>query len=111
MGCMDAVLPEQLLRRSDVNCLVSNGYSETYKDYLCMFRAIAVHLYGSYELETNVANLLRAFLCEFGDDATNFRGVSIDHLVLVENAIKHNIFIYDFDIEKRICRRTCEKNC
>ena len=31
--------------------------------------------------------------------ATNFRGVSIDHLVFVENAIKHNIFIYDIDIE------------
>ena len=31
-------------------------------------------------------------------DAINFRGVSIDHLVFVENAIKHNIFIYDVDI-------------
>ena len=25
LGCIDAVLPVQLLRRSDVNCLVSNG--------------------------------------------------------------------------------------
>ena len=54
MGYIDAVLSEQLLRRSDVNCLVSNGYGETYKDYLCLFRAIVVHLYGSSELETNV---------------------------------------------------------
>ena len=53
MGCIDAVLPEQLLRRSDVNWLVSNGYGETYNDYLCLFRAMAVHLYGSSELETN----------------------------------------------------------
>ena len=50
MRCIDAVLPEQLLRRSNINCLVSNGYGETYKDYLCMFRAIAVHLYGSSDL-------------------------------------------------------------
>ena len=42
-ACIDAVLPEQLLRRPDVNCLVSNGYGEIYKDYLCMFRALAVH--------------------------------------------------------------------
>ena len=42
MGFIDAVLPELLLRQSDVNCLVSNGYGETYKDYLCLFRAIAV---------------------------------------------------------------------
>ena len=98
MGCIDAVLPEQLLRRPDVNCLVSNGYGETYKDYFCLFRAIAVHLYGSSELETNAKNLFSAFLHESGQDAINFRGVSIDHLVFVENAIKHNIFIYDIDI-------------
>ena len=73
MGCLDAVIPEQLLRRRDVNCLVTNGYGETYKDYLCLFRAVAVHLYGSAELETNA--------------------------VFVENAIKHNIFICDTDIE------------
>ena len=113
MGCIDAVLPEQLLRRPDVNCLVSNGYGETYKDYLCLFRAIAVHLYGSSELETNAANLFSAFLHESGHDAINFRGVSIDHLVFVENAIKHNIFIYDIDIEEgefvgELARRSVE---
>ena len=112
MGCIDA-LPEQLLRRSDVNCLVSNGYGETYKDYLCLYRAIAVHLYGSSELETNAANLFSAFLHESGHDAINFRGVSIDHLVFVENAIKHNIFIYDIDVEEgefvgELARRSVE---
>ena len=53
MGYIDAVLPYQLLRRPDLNCLVSNGYGESYKDYLSLFRAIAVHLYGSSELEIN----------------------------------------------------------
>ena len=98
MGCIDAVIPEQLLRRPDVNRLESNGSGETYKDYLCLFRAIAVHLYGSSELEINAKNLFNAFLHESGQDAINFRGVSIDHLVFVENARKHNIFIYDIDI-------------
>ena len=99
MGCLDAVIPEQLLRRRDVNCLVTNGYGETYKDYLCLFRAVAVHLYGSAELETNAAKLFSDFLHESGHDTINFRGMSMDHLVFVENAIKHNIFIYDIDIE------------
>ena len=98
LGCIDAVLPEQLLRRPDVNCLVSNGYDETYKDNLRLFRAIAVQLFGSAELEINAENLFSAFHHESGQDAINFRGVSIDHLVFVENAIKHNIFIYDIDI-------------
>ena len=41
VGCLDAVIPQQMLRRSDVNCLVTNGYRETYRDYLCLFRAEA----------------------------------------------------------------------
>ena len=98
MGCIDAVFPAQLLRRSAVNCLVSNGYDKTYKDYLCLFRAIAVHLYGSSQLETNAKYLFSAFLHESGHDAINFRGVSLDHLLFVEYAMKHNIFIYDIDI-------------
>ena len=111
--CLDAVIPEQLLRRSDVKCLVTNGYGETYKDYLCLFRAVAVHLYGSAELETNAAKLFNDFLHESGHDAINFRGVSMDHLVFVENAIEHNIFIYCFDIEDgdfvgELARRTFE---
>ena len=81
MGCLDAVIPEQLLRRRDVNCLVTNGYGETYKDYICLFRAVAVHLYGSSELERNAAKLFSDFLHEPCHDAINFRGVSMDHLV------------------------------
>ena len=98
MVCIDTVLPEQLLRQSDVNCLVSNGYGKTKKDYLCLFRAIAVHLYGSLELEINANKLFCAFLHESGHDAINFRGLSNDHLVVVESAINHNIFIYNIDI-------------
>ena len=97
-GMYRCFLPEQLLRRPHVNCLVSIGYGETYKDYLCLFRAIAVQLYGSAELEINAKSLFSAFLHESGQDATNFKGVSIDHLVFVENAIKHNIFIYNIEI-------------
>ena len=95
-----------------MNCFVSNGYGETYKDYLCLFRAVAVHLYGSSELETNVNNLFSAFLHESGHDAINCRGVSIDHLVFVENAIKHilvsDIDIVDGDFVDEFARRSVE---
>ena len=73
MRFLDALIPEQLLRRSEVDCLVSNGHGETYKDYLCLFRAVAVHLYGSTELEINVAKLFCDFLRESGQDAVNIR--------------------------------------
>ena len=57
--------------------------------------------------------MFSAFLHESGHDAINFRGVSIDHLVFVENAIKHNIFIYDIDMEEgesvgELARRSVE---
>ena len=71
MGCLDAVIPEQWLRRSVVNCLVGNGYGEAYKDHLCLFRAVAVRLYGSGELETNAATLYSDFFHESGHDAIN----------------------------------------
>ena len=64
-----------------------------------MFIAVAVHLYGSAELETNAANFFSSFLHDSGPDGINFRGVSMDNLVFVENAIKRNIFIYDIGIE------------
>ena len=113
LGCIDAVLPELLFRRSDANCLVSKGCCETYRDYLCLFRAIAVHVYGLSELETKAANLFSTFLHESGRDAINFRGVSIDHLVFVEKAMKHNTFIYNIDIGEgevvgELARRSAE---
>ena len=99
MGCLDALITEQLSRISDVNCLFTNGHGEAHKDYLCLFRAVAVHLYESAELKTNAAKLFGDFLHESGHDAINFRGMTMDHLVFVKNAMKHNLFIYAIDME------------
>ena len=49
-------------------------------------------------IQTNAKYLFSALLHESEHDAITFRGVSIDHLVFVENAIKHHIFIDDIDI-------------
>ena len=62
MGSVDAIVPEQLLRRSDVDCLVANGFGVTYKNYICSFIAMAVHLHGSAELKTNADKLFSEFL-------------------------------------------------
>ena len=56
-----------------------------------------VHLYGASELVTKAEDFSGAFLYEPEHDAIKFRGVSIDHLVFVENAKKHNILINDID--------------
>ena len=40
MGCPDSVLPEPLLRHTQVYCLLSDKDKQPYKDHLCLFRAL-----------------------------------------------------------------------
>ena len=99
MGCTDSPLPEPLLRNPEVNCLVSNGHNEPYNDNLCLFRAIAIHLFGSVDVEPNATKIFHSFVTASGCDPESFTGVSFDQIPIIEELIKQNIFIYDFDIE------------
>ena len=48
MGCKDSVLPQPLLKNQNVNCLTfEKNTRKPYKDNLCLFRAVALHLFGS----------------------------------------------------------------
>ena len=48
MGCKDAILPESLLKNHTVNCLTyEQNTKKPYKDKLCIFRALALHLHGN----------------------------------------------------------------
>ena len=52
MGCKDSVLPEPLLKNQNVNCLTFEKKTrKPYNDNLCLFRAVAVHLFGNERLE------------------------------------------------------------
>ena len=52
MGCKDAVLPEFLLKNHTVNCLAyEQNTKKPYKDNLCLFRALALHLHENERLE------------------------------------------------------------
>ena len=68
MGCTDSSLPEPLLRNLEVNCLVSNGHNEPYNDNLCLFRAIAIHLFGSVDVEPNATKIFHSFVTASGCD-------------------------------------------
>ena len=99
MGCTDSPLPETLLRNTEVNCLLSNGHDEPYNDILCLFRAIAIHLFGSVDVELQAIKIFHNFVNASGCDPESFTGVSFDQISIIEEQIKQNIFIYDFDIE------------
>ena len=98
MGCTDSPLPEPLLRNLEVNCLLSNGHYEPYNDNLCLFRATAIHLFGSVNVELQAIKFFN-FVTASGCDPDNFTGVSFDQIPIIEELITQNIFIYDFDIE------------
>ena len=100
MGCPDSVLPEPLLRHTQVNCLLSDKDKQPYKDHLCLFRALTMYLHGHSNLDAHTSQLFTEFISKSGYDPKNFRGVSIDDLPVVEGIVERNIFIYDFDIQE-----------
>ena len=103
MGFPDSVIPEPFLRNNHVNCLVSDqNTKQPYKDILCLFRALAVRLYGKTSLEKFEKSISRSsydFLEKFGGDPKQFRGDSMDNPPIGEDELEKNIFIYDIDIE------------
>ena len=55
MGCKDAVLPESLLRNPSIYCLTfGRNTRQPYKDNLCLFRALALHLHGNETRGRNI---------------------------------------------------------
>ena len=52
MGCKDAILPEPLLKNHTINCVTfEKNTKKPYNDNLCLFRAVALHLFGNETLE------------------------------------------------------------
>ena len=100
MGCKDVVLPESLLKNHTVNCLTyEQNTKKPYKDNLCLFRALALHLHGNERLEEETSKLFNLFLVNSTNpDPSKFQGVCMDDIPSVENIVSTNIFIYDIDL-------------
>ena len=99
MGCKDAVLPISLLRTRSINCLTYEQNSKKpYKENLCLFRALALHLHGNERLEEETSKLFNLFLVNSTNpDPSKFQGVCMDDIPSVEDIVAINIFIYDID--------------
>ena len=99
MGCKDALLPESLLKNLTVNCLTyQQNTKKPYKNNLCLFRALALHLHGSERLEAETSKLFNLFLLNSTiPDPSKFQGVCMDDIPSVEDIGAINIFIFDID--------------
>ena len=85
MGFPDSVLPELLLKNHNVNCLLSNKEKETYKDQLCLFRALAMYVNGHNDLESQISRCFKVLVSNSGHDRKSFFcGVSVEDLPVVE---------------------------
>ena len=100
MSYKDVVLPESLLRNPSIYCLTfERNTRQPYKDNLCLFRALALHLHGNERLEEETSKLFNLFLVNSTNpDTSKFQGVCMDDIPSVEGIVSINIFIYDIDL-------------
>ena len=100
MGCKDAVLPESLLKNRSINCLTyEQNTKKQYRDNLCLFRALALHLHGNERIEEETSKFFNLFLINSTKpDPSKFQGVCMDDIPSVEDIVGINIFIYDIDL-------------
>ena len=101
MGCKDAVLPESLLKIIQSIALLTNRTpKKTYKDNLCLFRALVLHLHGNDKrLEEETSNVFNHFLINSTNpDPSNFQGVCMDDIPSVEDTLRISFFNYDVDL-------------
>ena len=116
MGCKDTVLPEPLLRNCNVNCLTfERNSSQPYNDNLCLFRAVALHLFGNERLVEETSKIFNIFLNNCGEgDPSKFQGVHMTDIPKVGDLMQLNIFLYDIDFVDgeligELCRRSIQK--
>ena len=116
MGCKDKVLPEPLLRNGIVNCFTFERNSrQPYNDNLCLFRAVALHLFGNERLEEKSSIIFSLFLNNSEEsDVSKFQGVQLNDIPKVEDLMQLNIFLYDIDFVDgeligELCRRSNQK--
>ena len=101
-GCKDAVLPESLSKNHTVNCLTFEKKTrKPYNDNLCLFRAIALHLFGNERLEEETSKLFNLFLINSTNpDPSKFQEVCMDDIPSVEDIVRINIFTWLCHISK-----------
>ena len=98
MGCKDAILPESVLRNPTVNCLTyEQNTKKTYKDNLCPFRALDLHLHGNEARGRNI-KVIQSLSNSTNPYPSKFQRVRMDVILPLENIVGINIFISDIDL-------------
>ena len=99
MGCKGSVLLEPLSKNQNVNCLTfEKNTRKPYNDNLCLFRAVALHLFSNERLEEETSKNFKLFLNNCGEaDPSKFQGVYMTDVPKVEEMLQLNVFLHDID--------------
>ena len=116
MGCKTSVLPEPPLKNQIFNCVTfEKSTTKPYNDNLCLFRAVALHLFGNERLEEKTSKIFKLFLNNCGEgDPSKFQGVHMTDILKVQEMLQRNIFLYDIDfvdgeVIGELARRSIQK--
>ena len=105
-------LPDHILKNKAVVALVGGSHG-AYTDNLCFFRCLSVHrgVVGVQDLETPAKTYYRQCLQQQDMTPTDFKGVTLDDVVVLEQVFSLNVYVYDLqeteagDIAARLVRR------
>ena len=67
---------------------------------MCLFRALAMYMNGHNDLDSNTCRYFTEFITMFGHGPIIFHVVSVEDILVVEETVQRNKFIYNFVIHK-----------
>ena len=93
-------LTEPLPKNYTNDCLTfGENTRQPYKDNLCLFRALALHMHGNQRLEEETSKIFNLIINKMdGLSADQLRGVHMNDIFIVEDLLSLNILLYDIDI-------------
>ena len=100
MGCKETVLPDPLLKKFSIKCLTfEKNTRKPYKENLCLFRSLEVHLHAHERPEEESSKIFNLLIEKTAEtDPANLRGVCVEDNAAVEDNVQTKIFLYDIDI-------------
>ena len=99
VGFKNILLPPNLVKRSDVNCLTYKPNKERYNDNLCLLWAVCMHKTGNERVEEETKKLLNAYLTANPHlSVQNFQGVALEDLHFVERLAEVKTLVYEIEV-------------
>ena len=111
MDCMDAVLPDHLLKVQTIICLTfQENTRQPYNNNLCLLRALVPHLHGSQRLEEENSKICTFSINRMdGLGPNQFKGVRMNNNPVVEDSPTRYSDIRHIYCRRKAARRSVQK--